>query len=265
MAIVGVLDCVHLVDEISHRQRMILGGTEHDSFLALVNLLHKDLDPFFLAGADLDDAVHILLGVNPLPLYFSLNHLVIRGVDVLIQCGGMLAHSERGQVTIVDPLFEGVAINWLAKVGIGIDVIFTLWGCGQPQLHGGFEVVEDIPPVALVVGTATVALINDDEVEEIGGVVTKYRGWFALGIGASHKGLEDGEEDIAILGGTAFLSDLIGGDPHQSIFREGRETVERLIGQDIAVGQKQDAGTAGRFTFALPVIDVPATMKQLPG
>ena len=128
MAIVGVLALFHLVDEISHCQRMLLGGTEHDSFLALVYLIHKDFDPFFLAGADLDDAVNLLFGVNPTSFYFPLNYLVIRGVDVLIQCGGMLAHSERGQVTIVDPLFEGIAINRFAKVGIGIDVIFTLGG-----------------------------------------------------------------------------------------------------------------------------------------
>ena len=109
------------------------------------------------------------------------------------------------------------------------------------------------------------ALVDDDEIEKVSRVVAKHRGRFALGVRAGHKGLEDGEEDIAVFRCPFLFPDLVRRDPHQRILREGREAVKCLIGQNIAIGQKQNARAACRFAVALPIVQVPAAVKQLPG
>ena len=82
---------------------------------------------------------------------------------------------------------------------------------------------------------------------------------------------------IAGLGGNpAFMKTIayntskgvVGGDAHQRIVGEGREGVVGLVGQDVAVGQEQEARPPGsEFTgpgAARPVRQVPAALKQLP-
>jgi fructoselysine-6-P-deglycase FrlB-like protein len=72
----------------------------------------------------------------------------------------------------------------------------------RPKLHGRREVVEDGAPVALVIGAAPVALVHDDEVEEVRRVLAKVRRAHPR---PAHEGLEDGEEDAAVLGHAPFF------------------------------------------------------------
>ena len=109
------------------------------------------------------------------------------------------------------------------------------------------------------------AFVDDDEVEEVGRIIAEARRGLAGRIAAGHEGLEDGEEDVAVLRHAALLADDLGVDPHQRVFGEGRERVVGLVGEDVAVGQEQDARTAGRLAFALPVGEVPSALEQLPG
>ena len=104
------------------------------------------------------------------------------------------------------------------------------------------------------------AFIDHDEVEKIRRVVTKVRRVAR----PAHKGLKDGEEDAAVLGHAPLLLDLIGCNPHQRIVRERRERVVGLVGQDVAVCQEQDARPARGLRVRFPVLEVPATLKQLP-
>ena len=80
-----------------------------------------------------------------------------------------------------------------------------------------------------------------------------------------HEGLEDGEEDAAVLGDLPLLADLIGRDAHQGILGKGREVAEGLVREDVAVGQEQDARTATGLPPGAPVGEVPAAMEELPG
>jgi hypothetical protein len=69
----------------------------------------------------------------------------------------------------------------------------------------------------------------------------------------------------AVLRQAAFLADGLGVDPHERVFREGRERIVGLVGEDVAVGKEQDAWSAGGLGFALPVGEVPPAPEQLPG
>ena len=64
------------------------------------------------------------------------------------------------------------------------------------ELEGRLEVVQDLPPVALVPGAAPMALVHDDEVEEIGRILAvEARPALVLG-----DGLVDGEVHLPALG-----------------------------------------------------------------
>jgi hypothetical protein len=88
----------------------------------------------------------------------------------------------------------------------------------------------------VVVGTAAVAFVNYDEVEEVGRVLAEVR----RAAGPAHEGLEDREEHAAVLRHAAPSADLVGRDTHQGARRtvlERREGVVGLVGQDVAVSQ----------------------------
>ena len=80
----------------------------------------------------------------------------------------------------------------------------------------------------------------------------------------AHEGLEDGEEDAAVLRHLALLADVCRVDAHQRLVVEGRKGVVGLVGQNVAVGQKEDARAARRLTLILSIRQVPAALKQLP-
>ena len=206
----------------------------------------KIFDPVRFAFLDLDDLVEVGFLVALARLDLALDHCVIGRVDVLVERGGDLLHPERREEAVVDAFLERVDEDRLAEVGVGVHVVLALGRGGQAKLHGRGEVVQDAAPVALVVGAAAVALVNDDEVEEVRRILAEIgRGLAILGRPA-HEGLEDGEEDAAVLRHLALLADVIRRDAHQRIFREGREGVVGLVGQNVAVGQEQDARPARR-------------------
>ena len=57
-------------------------------------------------------------------------------------------------------------------------------------------------------------------------------------IGAGHKGLENGKENIAIFGRLTPFLYLVRGYPYQSIFGESGEVIECLVSENIAVSEK---------------------------
>jgi len=156
-------------------------------------------------------------------------------------------------------------VHRLAEVGVGVGVDGALGRGGQAQLHGRREVVQDRAPRALVPGAATVALVDDDEVEEVTRVVAEVRLSLTIRARAAHEGLEDGEEDAAVLRHPALLADVAWVDANQRIVGEGREGVVGLIGQVVAVCQEQHARASAGRRAAAPVGQVPMALEQLPG
>ncbi len=127
-------------------------------------------------------------------------------------------------------------------------------GC-QAELGGWLEILQQTPPFALVLRPASVTFINHDEVEEVGRVLRVNGLAFA-----SHEGLEDREEEACILWRLAtVLADRVGIDPRDRVIREGRKGVVSLIGEDVAVGEEQDARAAHRLAR-----EVPFRLEQLP-
>ena len=69
---------------------------------------------------------------------------------------------------VVDALLERVGVDRVAEVVDVGDVFGFLGRGGQADLRGGREVVEHLAPGGVVGGAAAVALVDDDQVEEVG-------------------------------------------------------------------------------------------------
>jgi len=133
-----------------------------------------------------------------------------------------LSNFEGGQEAVIDAFFEGVSIDGIAEVGVGVNVVSTFGGGGQAELNGGGKIFQDVSPGTFIVSTASVALIDDDEVKELGAIVAEVGGrvaWFVL---VSHQGLEDAECN------------------------------KGLVCKDVAIAQKQDAGTTAGLAIQVP-------------
>ena len=87
-----------------------------------------------------------------------------------------------GEEAVLDALPQAVGVDRVAEVGVGVHVIVALGRGGHPKLKGGLEVLQDLPPTAFVPGTPPMALVNDDQVEEVGRILAvEPRTAFVLG------------------------------------------------------------------------------------
>lgn len=249
-----------LVNQVADGQGVGLGGAEHQGLFILVDQLHEEPDPVAFPLFDFDDAVEVGFGVGAIALHFSFHHVIVGAVEVFVEGGFYLPHFERGEEAVVDAVFEGVGVDRLAEVGVGVGVVFPFGGGGEAELHRWREVFQNGAPGAFVFGSAPVAFVDDDEVEEVGGIVAKVGGGVARFVFTGHKGLEDGEEDAAVFGHAAPLVDGVRVDADEGIVGKGGESVVSLVGEDVAIGEEQDAGATGGF-----VAEVPAALEQFPG
>ena len=177
LAVIRVGTGFHLVDEVPYHQSMGLVGTEDQRLLPLVDLRHEDFYPLLFPFLDLDDLVEVGFLVPLARLDLTFNHRIIWRINVLVQGRGNLLHPERREIPVVDPFLQRVDIDRIAEIGVGVRVVLTLGGGGQAELHGRGEIFHDAAPVAFVIGAAPVALVNDDEVEEVRRILAKIGRW----------------------------------------------------------------------------------------
>ena len=110
---------------------------------------------------------------------------------------------------------------------------------GQAKLHRWRKVIQNAPPLALVPRTAPVALVDHDEVKEVGRITCE--DGLAL---SRHESLEDREKDAGIRRDPTSLPQAVRIDPGDGIGGECGKRVIGLIGKDVAVGKEQDARAA---------------------
>ncbi len=173
LAVVGVRARLHLVDEVAHGQGVILRGAEDQRLLLLVDLAHEDLDTLLLALFDLDNLVEVALLVALLRLDLALDELIVRRIDILVECCGDLLHFEGRQEAVVDAILERVNIDRLAEVAVGVHVVFAFGRGSQTELHRRGKIFKNTAPIAFIVGPAAMALVNDDEIEEVRRIVAE--------------------------------------------------------------------------------------------
>ncbi len=148
----------------------------------------------------------------------------------------------RREEAVVNALAQAVGINRVAEVEVGIAVLIAQGSGGHAQLIGRLEIFEDFAPVRVFLGAAAMALVHDNEIEEI------RREFFvqAGAVGIFGDGLVSGEIEFAAEDGDAAL-DLV------ARVAEGREDfVLGIVHQKIAIGQVQNSGLSVRIAFGIP-------------
>ncbi len=96
----------------------------------------------------------------------------------------------------------------------------TLGRSSETELDGGLEIIEDAAPGTFIASAAAVALVDDDEIEEVAWVFAEVWGWLAVLRRSAHERLENGEEEAAVLGNLAFLADVFRSDADEGVFGE---------------------------------------------
>lgn len=92
------------------------------------------------------------------------------------------------------------------------------------------------------------ALVDDDEVEEVRWILAEVRRWLSVRVGAEHEGLKDRKEDAGIGRDFSGLTNRVRRDADTGIVGKLRQGVVGLIGKDVAVGEEQNARAARRLT-----------------
>ena len=80
-----------------------------------------------------------------------------------------LDHLVGSEEAVADALLERIGVNGIAEVMDVGDVFGLLRRSGEADLGGGGEVFKDLPPGGILGRAAAVALVDDDQVEEIRG------------------------------------------------------------------------------------------------
>ena len=164
-----------------------------------------------------------------------------------------------GQEAVFDPLPQAVGVDGVAEVGVGVDVHVALGRGRQPKLVGRLEVFENLAPTAFVPSTAPMALVHDDEVEEVGRVLAVQ----ARAVLVPRDGLIDGEVDFPP------LADLAGRDLPAGIAEGHKGLVLRVVNEDVAIGKVENLGPAVLARAVPPSVpEFPADLESdecLPG
>ena len=84
-----------------------------------------------------------------------------------VPVGDDAMHAVGREEAVVDALPQAVGVDRVAEVAVGVAVVLAQRRGRHAELVGRLEVLEDLAPVALVAGAAAMALVDDDEVEEV--------------------------------------------------------------------------------------------------
>src|SRR5262249_125888 len=122
-AVVRIAALLHLIDQVANQRRMALRSAEHERLLALIDLVHEQLDPIAFALLDLDGPIELRLAIAAALFDLPFDDLVVGCVDIIVDRGGELLDLERGQVPVVDAILQGIDVDRVTEVPVGVDVV----------------------------------------------------------------------------------------------------------------------------------------------
>src|SRR5680860_487520 len=146
---------------------MVLRSAENQGLFPLVDLPHEYLDTLFFPFLDFDDLIKVGFHVALSTFNLAFDELVIGGINIFVEGGRNLLHLKRRQETVVNPFLERIDIDRLAEIVVGVHVVFALGRSSETELYCWGKVLQNAAPIAFIVGSATMTLVYDDEVEEI--------------------------------------------------------------------------------------------------
>ena len=189
-------------------------------------------------------------------LVFSLDDLISTRESEFIDIELDPLDLEWCEESIIDPLSEGIFVDGLAKIGVGIDIIISLRSCCESEVDGRGEVAEDLCPVTIFSRTTSMTFIDDNEIKKISlvAIVIWLENFFGIIFArSSRECLINGEENICIRRDDSSSSLDLGSVDLEAVFLQWVERIHRLIYENIAIGEDEDT----RSTSADPITRPP--------
>ena len=248
---------VQVGERLPHLQRMLLIDAEDDRLGEAIGVFHEVAEvPGDRFGAlsqrhhplEVFGAVLIVRDRAPEAIQVARARSPARGIvgaDHPMDAIG-------GQEPVVDALAQAVLVDGLAEVGVAVPTLVAHRGRGHAELIGRFEVLQDLAPGAVRAGAAAMALIDDDQVEEVARIgAVEARTPLVLG-----DGLVGCEIHLAPHVGDAML------DLPARVTEWPEGFLLRVVDQDRAIGQEEDLGSPARSCAAPPgVPELPADLE----
>ena len=124
-----------------------------------------------LADTILDNDVVIVVGIIIDTVFYFIAEnvkLTFSGAPLIADIRGDIDDLEGSQESIIDTFFQTIGIKRLTKVS-DVRLVTGFLGCGRhSQLNGIAEILQNLAPVAIVLSTTTMALIDNHHIEEFG-------------------------------------------------------------------------------------------------
>ena len=118
-----------LIDHISDDMCMELCAAEDDGLVGRVDLFEEFFDAVFVALAYSNVAVvEILFGINFIRVNISL-YIIIGVVDIIVDITFGYTHAERREEAVCYTLFEGIGIDGITKIAVGVGIIMSAIPC----------------------------------------------------------------------------------------------------------------------------------------
>ena len=157
--------------------------------------------------------------------------LAFGGSPLIADVGRDVDDLEGSEETIVNAFFQAVGVDGFTEI-VDIRLVSCFFRCGgHAELDGAIEILQDLAPVAVVLGAATVALVNNDEVEESG--LEEFL--VVLAALLTNQLLVQGEIDL--VSGNATLDVLLVVHLVDGLFKRLEILLYGLVDQDVAVSQ----------------------------
>ncbi len=214
---------------------MILVGTEDNGLVHPV-CLAKVLRYLvrYLANAVLYDNVVIIVRIVIFSVFDKLTvniALPLQGSPAVAYVGGDIDNLIGCQEAIVDTLLEAIAVERFAKIGDVRLVAGFLGSSRHTNLYGIAEILQNLAPVAIVLGTTSMALIHYHHIKEFGFEELLV----VLGALLPYQLLVEGE--VNLVGCVGVLLVLLITDLMDGVCKGFEVLLYRLVHQYVAVGQ----------------------------
>jgi len=158
-----------------------------------------------------------------------------------------------GEEAVVNPVAQAVSVNGIPEIEVGVAVVLAQRRGGQPKLKRRFEPCENVPPGGILARAPSMALVHDDEVEEIGGKLLVEAGPASV----FGQRLVNGEIDFPALDHLTTF-DLVPGVPER-----GEHLVLGVVDENVPIREIEDL-RASMFPGAIPtrVPKLPTNLKR---
>lgn len=232
---------------------MLLVDAEYDRFRETVGFFHERSEvrgEGFRSRAHGNNAFKVarpIFGIRyfpPVAIQLALGRTPTGGVEIR----NNPVHSIWREEAIGDALRQTIFINGIAEVAVGVGVVLAFWCSSHADLVSLIKPLKDFSPIAIIAGAAAMALIDNNQVKEIFGIVLVDA---FPDLTASDR-LIDREIDVTA------LADFTATNFKAGVAKNAEILVLRIIDQNIAVGEEKD------FWLSVLILCVPAAVPKLP-